>query len=124
MYKEIKKDNIVNGMDWMANEQLKNFELSNYRKYQYELIEKQIGVNILEVGSGDRSFTKQIVNNKKGIERLIGLFAATQIVFNWMVSIGTLGDHRQRMPILGLSILLQAIGLKTVFKGKKNIQIF
>jgi hypothetical protein len=25
------------------------------------------------------------------------------------------------MPILGLSILLQAIGLKTVFKGKKNI---
>lgn len=57
----------------------------------------------------------------KGIERLIGLFAATQIVFNWMVSIGTLGDHRQRMPILGLSILLQAIGLKTVFKGKKNI---
>ena len=73
MYKEIKKDNIVNGMDWMANEQLKNFELSNYRKYQYELIEKQIGVNILEVGSGDRSFTKQIVNNKKGIERLISI---------------------------------------------------
>jgi hypothetical protein len=31
---------------------------------------------------------------------------------------GTLGDHRQRLPILGLSIFLQAVGVKTMFKGK------
>ena len=57
----------------------------------------------------------------KGIERVIGSFAVTQIVLNWIVAIGTLGDNRQRLPVLGLSIMLQAIGLKTVFKGKKNI---
>jgi SAM-dependent methyltransferase len=73
MIKKINEDSIVNGMDWMANEKLKYFELSNYRKYQYDLIKEQIGINILEIGSGDRSFTKQIVNNKKGIERIISI---------------------------------------------------
>ena len=33
---------------------------------------------------------------------------------------GTLGDHRQRLPILGLSIFLQAVGIKTIFKGKSG----
>ena len=67
-------DIIVNGMDWMANEKLADFELSNYRKYQYDLISRYVGVNILEIGAGDRSFTKQIVNNsKKRIERVISI---------------------------------------------------
>ena len=64
------EDNIVHGMDWGADE-LKDFELSNYRKYQYDLIGKHIGTNILEIGSGDRSFTNQIVKNRPNIERLI-----------------------------------------------------
>jgi hypothetical protein len=63
MTDKINEDQIVNGMDWMANENLTNFELSNYRKYQYDLISKYVGVNILEIGAGDRSFTKQIVDN-------------------------------------------------------------
>ncbi len=71
--KKIKSDSIVNGMDWMANDQLINFELSNYRKYQYDLIQEHIGNDILEIGSGDRSFTKQIVNNKTGIKRIISI---------------------------------------------------
>jgi hypothetical protein len=33
---------------------------------------------------------------------------------------GTLGDHRQRLPILGFSIFLQVIGIKAAFKGKAN----
>jgi hypothetical protein len=57
----------------------------------------------------------------KGIERMIAAFAITQIALNWIVAIGTLGDHRQRLPIMSLSILLQAIGLKTVLKGKKDL---
>jgi hypothetical protein len=44
----------------------------------------------------------------------------TQIVLNWLISMGTLGDHRQRVPILGLSIFLQAVGLKVLFKGKSG----
>jgi len=66
------EDNIVHGMDWGANE-LKDFELSNYRKYQFDLIGKYIGKNILEVGSGDRSFTNQIIKNTLGIERIISI---------------------------------------------------
>ncbi|MBA3704783.1 MAG: class I SAM-dependent methyltransferase [Bacteroidetes bacterium] len=66
------EDDIVHGMDWGANE-LKDFELSNYRKYQFDLIGKHIGKNILEVGSGDRSFTNQIVKNVPGIERIISI---------------------------------------------------
>jgi len=65
-------DKYVYGMDWMKDD-LKNLEFSTYRKYQYDLIGKYIGKNILEVGSGDRSFTKQIVNNVKNIERLVSI---------------------------------------------------
>lgn len=72
-YKTIKEDNIVHGMDWQGNEKIKDFELSNYRKYQYDLIGKYIGKNILEIGAGDRSFTNQIVKNTKGIERIISI---------------------------------------------------
>jgi hypothetical protein len=53
-----------------------------------------------------------------GIEKIIGLFVVTQVTLNWLISMGTLGDHRQRLPILGLSIFLQAVGVKTIFKGK------
>jgi hypothetical protein len=55
-----------------------------------------------------------------GIEKVVGSFAMTQIVLNWLISMGTLGDHRQRVPILGLSIFLQAVGLKVLFKGKSG----
>ncbi|MDO8805330.1 MAG: class I SAM-dependent methyltransferase [Elusimicrobiota bacterium] len=66
-----KKDNYVNAMDWGAD--LEGFELSNYRKYQFDLIGKYIGRNILEIGTGDRSFTSQIVRNVKDIERLVSI---------------------------------------------------
>jgi len=55
-----------------------------------------------------------------GIEKVVGLFAITQIVLNWLIAMGTLGDHRQRLPILGLSIFLQAVGIKTVLKGNSG----
>jgi hypothetical protein len=56
----------------------------------------------------------------KGIERLIALFSATQIGLNWFVAIGTLGDHRQRLPILGLSLFLQSVGIRYLVNGKKS----
>jgi len=36
----------------------------------------------------------------------------SQIVLNWLIAMGTLGDHRQRLPILGFSIFLQESELK------------
>jgi len=65
-------DEYVHGMDWGVGE-LQSFELSNYRKYQFDLIGKHIGKNILEVGSGDRSFTNQIVKNAHGIDRIVSV---------------------------------------------------
>ncbi len=55
-----------------------------------------------------------------GIEKLIGQVVITHIALNWLIAMGTLGDHRQRLPILGLSIFLQAIGIKAIFKGKSG----
>ncbi len=58
-----------------------------------------------------------------GLEKVVGLFAITQIILNWLIAMGTLGDHRQRLPILGLSIFLQAIGIKVIFKGKGSVLV-
>jgi 2-polyprenyl-3-methyl-5-hydroxy-6-metoxy-1,4-benzoquinol methylase len=65
-------DQYVHGMDWLSGE-LEEFELSNYREYQYNLIAKHLGRNILEVGSGDRSFTNQILKHAKQIDRIISI---------------------------------------------------
>lgn len=46
--------------------------LNNYRRYQYDLVGDFIGTDILEVGSGDRSFTRQIAGNKK-YERIVSI---------------------------------------------------
>jgi 2-polyprenyl-3-methyl-5-hydroxy-6-metoxy-1,4-benzoquinol methylase len=65
-------DQYVHGMDWLSGE-LEEFELSNYRKYQYDLIAKHLGKNILEVGSGDRSFTNQILKHAKQFDRIVSI---------------------------------------------------
>lgn len=69
----VNADEYIHGMDWLGADELKNFELSNYRKYQFDLIAKHIGKNILEIGSGDRSFTAQIVKNIENIERIVSI---------------------------------------------------
>jgi hypothetical protein len=56
-----KDDKYVHGMGW-GNDEITLSDFTNYRKYQYNLISKYIGSNILEVGSGDRGFTKLIVD--------------------------------------------------------------
>lgn len=71
------KDTYVHGMNW--TEKLKSYELSNYRKYQYDLIAKFIGNNILEVGGGDKRFTKEILKNCKNIKRLISIEPSTTL---------------------------------------------
>ncbi|MBN1182047.1 MAG: class I SAM-dependent methyltransferase [Bacteroidales bacterium] len=64
-----KKDKYVHSMDWGEGE-INLGDFKNYRKYQFDLIKKYIGKNILEVGSGDRSFTKEIFDNIKDLERI------------------------------------------------------
>ena len=53
------------------------------------------------------------------VERQIASLALLIISINWFISLLTIGDHRFRIPIMGLSLFLQAIGLKTLFSGGK-----
>ena len=65
----------------------------------------------------------QILWRQKSLERLIAILAMFAIAINWLVSLVSIGDHRFRVPIMGLSLFLQAIGLKTLFKGGKAIMV-
>ena len=51
-----------------------------------------------------------------GLERLLGLIAGTIVILNWGISLVTIGDHRFRLPILSVSIFLQAIGFFTLLR--------
>jgi hypothetical protein len=53
------------------------------------------------------------------IEKLLATLALITVGTNWTISLMTIGDHRFRIPIMGMSLFLQAIGLKTLFSGGK-----
>jgi hypothetical protein len=36
------------------------------------------------------------------------------IVFSWLISIGTIGDHRFRIPTMSLSLFLQVVAFLTI----------
>jgi hypothetical protein len=55
----------------------------------------------------------------KALERLIASIAAIAIGTSWLISLVTIGDHRFRLPIMGMSLFLQAVGLRTLIKGGK-----
>jgi hypothetical protein len=56
---------------------------------------------------------------QNSLERFIGNLAMVAVTTNWLITLFTIGDHRFRVPVMGLSLFLQAIGLKTLFKGGK-----
>ena len=66
-------DRYVHEMDWATGSENKFSKLSNYRRYQYDLISRHIGKNILEIGTGDKSFSEQIALNKKEISKFISI---------------------------------------------------
>ena len=51
-------------------------------------------------------------------ERILGVIALIAVGSNWAISLITIGDHRFRLPIMGLSLMLQGVGLSVIFKGK------
>jgi hypothetical protein len=60
---------------------------------------------------------------QKDITRQLGLIIFSIIIVNWLISLGTLGDHRQRLPILGLIVILQTIGLVSFINRPKKSKI-
>jgi len=60
---------------------------------------------------------------QNSLERFIANMAMMAISTNWLISLISIGDHRFRIPIMGLSLFLQAIGLKTLFRGGKPAMV-
>jgi hypothetical protein len=52
-----------------------------------------------------------------GLEKLISKITAAPVLLGWLISMGTIGDHRFRLPQMGLSLFLQAAGF--VFLKRK-----
>ncbi len=57
------------------------------------------------------------------IEKMLAALALIAVGTNWAISLVTIGDHRFRIPIMGLSLFLQAIGLKTLLRGGKPAMV-
>lgn len=54
----------------------------------------------------------------RNLERQIGVISAILILVNWGICLLTIGDHRFRLPILGISVFLQIIGLQFLLRRK------
>ncbi|MEI7698005.1 MAG: hypothetical protein WCJ16_07695, partial [Actinomycetes bacterium] len=46
----------------------------------------------------------------KGIYLNIAYIALVPVVISWLVAMGTVGDHRYRIPTMPLSVFLQVMG--------------
>jgi hypothetical protein len=61
-----------------------------------------------------------ILWQQKSLERFIGNLAMIAVITNWLITLLTIGDHRFRIPIMGLSIFLQAIGMRALLRARKS----
>jgi hypothetical protein len=52
-----------------------------------------------------------ILRRGDNLSRLIGNISALATLLAWLISVGTIGDHRFRIPTMGLSLLLQAAAI-------------
>ena len=57
-----------------------------------------------------------------GVERVLAIVAGLIIGSNWLITLITIGDHRFRLPIMGLSLFIQGVGFATIF-NRKALQI-
>lgn len=57
------------------------------------------------------------------LERLLGLVLASGFALNLLSSMLTIGDHRFRIPSMGMSLMLQALGLMAIWKGKSKTDV-
>ena len=45
-----------------------------------------------------------------GLERTLGIALSIIVIASWVISLGTIGDHRFRVPIMTASLFLQVVG--------------
>ena len=52
-----------------------------------------------------------VLRRGENLSRLIGSISALATLLAWLISVGTIGDHRFRIPTMGLSLLLQTAAI-------------
>ena len=88
-------------------------------KLVYGSLGKLISWAWMLTGIGFLFFGFTVLWKMKSLERFIGSVAAIAVCSSWLISLLTIGDHRFRLPIMGMSLFLQAVGIRTLFKGGK-----
>jgi len=51
---------------------------------------------------------------REGLGKKFAVLAATPVVLAWLITLGTIGDHRFRIPTMSLSLLLQVAGILAI----------
>ena len=59
--------------------------------------------------------------SSNGLERLLGLSAFIPVLLSWATALLTIGDHRFRIPTMGLSLFLQIVGFMALLGGKSRL---
>jgi hypothetical protein len=54
------------------------------------------------------------LRKRGGLEKKVAILAAMPVVLAWLITLGTIGDHRFRIPTMGLSLLLQVAGILAI----------
>ncbi len=58
--------------------------------------------------------------SRGGLFKDIGLLAMTPIAVSFLISLGTIGDHRFRLPTMPLSLFLQVLGAAVLYRRLKT----
>ena len=53
-------------------------------------------------------------------EKFFANIVMVPIVLSWLISIGTIGDHRFRIPTMSMSVFLQVAGFLAIHKKLKE----
>jgi hypothetical protein len=51
---------------------------------------------------------------REGLGKKVAVLTATPVLLAWLITLGTIGDHRFRIPTMSLSLLLQVAGLLAI----------
>jgi hypothetical protein len=101
------------------------YDLATQTQEGYDLVYGPLGKAVswiwFSLYIGFAIYGAVILWRRGGLERNLAIIVSTLILVNWFISLGTLGDHRQRLPILSIILFLQIIGLSSVrFTSKKT----
>lgn len=54
------------------------------------------------------------IYKRGGLGKKVATLAATPVALSWLITLGTIGDNRFRIPTMGLSLLLQVAGILAI----------